>query len=89
MNLSESGQRVPAGKRGIAYRAGLYANHGGSLDARNRAIAASGPVQHMAVGRKFTASKSPGVKDRAGGTAESAGARAIQGGEFAKSEEGS
>lgn len=71
---------MPVGKRGIAYRAGLYVNHGGSLDARNRAIAASGPAQHMAVDRKFTASKSPGVKDRAGGTAESAGARAIQGG---------
>lgn len=71
---------MPVGKRGIAYRAGLYVNHGGSLDARNRAIAASGPAQHMAVDRKFTTSKSPGVKDRAGGTAESAGARAIQGG---------
>lgn len=79
MNLSESGQRIPlaGGKRGIAYRARLHMNHGGSLDARNRDIAVSGPGQHMAVGRKLTTSKSPGVRSRAGRIAESAGARAI------------
>lgn len=81
MNLSESGQRVllGGGKRGIAYRAGLYMNYNSSLDARNRDTAVSGPVRPMAVDRKPTTSKSPGIRSRAGGLAESAGARAIQG----------
>jgi len=42
-------------------------NHGDSVDARNRGIAPSDPVQHMAVDRKPTASNSPGVRNRAGG----------------------
>lgn len=46
-------------------RARLYMNHGGPLDVRDSAV--SGPVQHMAVDRKATTSKSPGVRSRAGG----------------------
>lgn len=55
-----------------------------SLNARNSHIAVSGPVQPMAADRKFTTTKSPGIRSRAGWIAESAGARAI-----VKSEEGS
>lgn len=81
MSLSESGQSVllAGGKRGISYCAGLCMNHGGSLDARNRDMAVSGPVPRMAVERKPITNKSPGIRSRARREAESAGTRAAQG----------
>lgn len=86
--LREKGQRVSlAGeKRGIVYYAGFYMNCGDSLGARNGDTAVTGLLQHMAADRKPTTSKSPGIRSRAKGTAEGAGARAIQGRGVAKSE---
>lgn len=88
MNLSEEGQRVSlAGeKRGNVYHAGLYMYRGDSLGARNGDTAVNGLLQHMAADRKPTTSKSPSIRSKAKGIAESAEARATQGWGVAKSE---
>lgn len=80
MNLCEEGQKVSlAGeKRGNVYHAELHMYCGDSLGARNGDTAVKGLLQHMAADRKTTTSKSPSIRSKAKGIAESAKARAIQ-----------